>query len=68
MSNLPQSPVEQLKEELRAKKMLFGKSQLQLGRVVGQGTDKSIYSIVVLSIARACRRDRSGIPRICQSW
>ena len=32
-----QSPVQQLREELRTKNMLIPKSQLRLGRVVGQG-------------------------------
>ena len=40
-SNSPLAQVEQLKEELRAKKMLFPKSQLQLSKVVGQGKEET---------------------------
>ncbi|CAI8047951.1 Tyrosine-protein kinase transforming protein SEA [Geodia barretti] len=38
-----QSPVQQLQEELRIKNMLIPKSQLRLGRVVGQGESGIVY-------------------------
>ena len=36
-TNLPLSPVDHLKKELRKKNKLFPKSHLQLSKVVGQG-------------------------------
>ncbi|CAI8047953.1 Fibroblast growth factor receptor 1 [Geodia barretti] len=45
-----QSPVQQLREELRTKNMLIPKSQLRLGRVVGQGESGIVYCGYMKSI------------------
>ncbi|CAI8047957.1 Tyrosine-protein kinase transforming protein SEA [Geodia barretti] len=49
-TNTNQSPVQQLREELRTKNMLIPKSQLRLGRVVGQGESGIVYCGYMKSI------------------
>ena len=61
------SPVQQLQEELRTKNMLIPKSQLRLGRVVGQGEMgivKFCLSFNSLPHPFQCRRIRDSVLRI----
>ena len=57
------SPVQQLQEELKTKNMLIPKSQLRLGRVVGQG-EMGIEKKLSLSLSFnsfQCRRIRDSV-------